>query len=1632
MFNRRFFSSSKSRRISDTQLAAGSTTPSGPTTDHIDRSKSPGADSDQTLFSEEDRESSSFRKGSLQSQHQRQSDTSLRQATLSVRSKSRPLERKDDPLGLTLIHTPKGDPSADIIFIHGLGGSSRLTWSKDHDLELCWPLKWLPSDPDVGRSRIFTFGYNAEFRSASQSSVLGISDFAKNLLFDMLYGRNGEGHSFNLGQSPLIFVTHSMGGLVFKKAYLDAQLDSRYSDISQSIKAVVFLSTPHRGSDLSELLNRLLSVSFRTTPKQYVTELGKHGSFLKNVNEQFRHIAPSLQIFSFYETLQTSLGLSSTMILDEDTAKLGYPGEISRSLDADHHGVCKFASVNDPNYRAVLGALKALVSTRSEQDIRSTQEELEIVRTLLSLSDNTEHDLNYFLSRKAENTCEWILEQPHVRSWTCTPLSHELLWVHGRPGRGKSVMAAFLVEHLRDKGAHVQYFFFRGGDETKRSVSSLLRSLAFQLARQVPAFRKSLVDLAEGSYKPKEADWKSTWKKVFLNLLFKMDFCPPLYWVIDALDESNSAQQTLELLGDIRESGTPIHVIVISRPSPNLSTSFGRIGAKVHLSTVSIDGDLTDMRIYVEEELQYLGWDPVVKDKVISRILEQAHDNFLWVYLILEEIKECNTDEDVRDALDELPPGMDALYQRMVDSIAAIRRPSDRNLSRQLLVWAMYARRSVSIIELSALVEQDFGHILDIASTVNRLCGQFVVIEGQDQIGLVHQTARDYLISSERLPFSLDSVAANREILEKSISVFMDKTLRSKVSSGGSKFLHYRATSWYHHLRTVSYADDSDEQLDTLIKFFRESSVLIWIQVLASLGQLHVLIETSRRLTIFVKRKRNFDVTREPSFRRFEDLEFIESWSRDLLKIPGRFGSSLSQDPESIHHGIVPFCPQSSAIYQTFVKDFSSLRVKGLSDDWDDCLARVSVGSEHQATLLSCSYRYLAVVDSTGIISTFDCTTFHRVTTMDHGESILSICFSSNGDRIATYGPRTTKIWSSQSGLLLNTINNSPDMQAMCLSFVKDDTQLMAGTDRRCVLEATLGSKGSWSTVDPLLLNDIEALEGTYLNSPAALAISPDNTKIAAAYRRFPMTIWSIRPARVLTRVNRDSRHARTSSASPFVRQISWHPGSEELMGLFEDGYLFRLNILEGTYQEQAPDTAQWPWDIHISPDGSVYAIRGVQGTIKLYDYQTFTLIYQLTSDDMTPAFCFSPDGRRFLDIRGSSCNIWEPNALVRLSAEDDNPASSQAPEESIEQSNYASETFADNPTSVHLLSFMSSKSVAAIGDDEGTIALLDYSTARRVEIGRTATGIGVEQMAWSKDDTRLTYAEVGGRITVLSIASTPSGWEHRRLARFKANKESGGIMQLLLSPDSKMVLVVFRKAVQVWALEPVSYRGGPSSGITPETAKWILHPSSQEYVLSVTPTICVVYAWTDMSEVSRWDLATASSLPQVSLSDKTTGANTNPGDLAERHPEAKESAEKATLTHCKGLILLQISRRISSASIRSRFTLFDGLVDTDDTNDSTIAAVRDIPPDVLEQIEVPLNVLRNERLVFLDRSLRVCTWHLKSTRGYSAVKRHFFIPRDWISDDNVGLLDITPSGAILCPRKSGVAVIESTIGSEW
>lgn len=83
------------------------------------------------------------------------------------------------PFGLTTLFSPAESAVADMVFVHGLGGGSRSTWTKSSDPSLFWPQEWLPQDSAFQDVRIHSFGYNSNW---DKESTLNVHDFAKSLL----------------------------------------------------------------------------------------------------------------------------------------------------------------------------------------------------------------------------------------------------------------------------------------------------------------------------------------------------------------------------------------------------------------------------------------------------------------------------------------------------------------------------------------------------------------------------------------------------------------------------------------------------------------------------------------------------------------------------------------------------------------------------------------------------------------------------------------------------------------------------------------------------------------------------------------------------------------------------------------------------------------------------------------------------------------------------------------------------------------------------------------------------------------------------------------------------------------------------------------------------------------------------------------------------------------------------------------------------------------------------------------------------------------------------------------------------------------------------------------------------------
>lgn len=124
--------------------------------------------------------------------------------------------------------------SSSIYFIHGLNGNREGTWTwKERGESYFWPRDLLSDQ--VPHARISTYGYDADYTTFwKMPGKNRIADHAKNLVTDLVNMRDDSGTVrawtyistvlllIFIAQSslPIIFVAHSLGGLVLKRVRL--------------------------------------------------------------------------------------------------------------------------------------------------------------------------------------------------------------------------------------------------------------------------------------------------------------------------------------------------------------------------------------------------------------------------------------------------------------------------------------------------------------------------------------------------------------------------------------------------------------------------------------------------------------------------------------------------------------------------------------------------------------------------------------------------------------------------------------------------------------------------------------------------------------------------------------------------------------------------------------------------------------------------------------------------------------------------------------------------------------------------------------------------------------------------------------------------------------------------------------------------------------------------------------------------------------------------------------------------------------------------------------------------------------------------------------------------------------------
>ena len=457
-----------------------------------------------------------------------------------------------------------------------------------------------------------------------------------------------------------------------------------------------------------------------------------------------------------------------------------------------------------------------------------------------------------------EDSYRWVLDNIHFQQWHNDPQS-QLLWIKGDPGKGKTMLLCGIINELQKSTAKtglVSYFFCQATDSRINTATAVLRGLLFLLVSQQPSLvsyvRKKYDHAGKTMFEDANA-WVAL-TEIFTDVL-RNPSLNATYLIIDALDECvTDLPKLLDFVAKHSSMSSRIKWIVSSRNWPDIEEQLERAGHKVSLSLeLNAESVSTAVRTFIEQKVSQLAqqkkYDERTRDAVLEHLASNANDTFLWVALVCQNL-EMTAKRNVLKKLNSFPPGLDSLYERMMQQIS---KSDDAELCKQVLASIALVYRPITLKELVALVEQlgEIANDKELREIIG-FCGSFLTLR-EDTIYLVHQSAKDFLLAQaaeEVFPSGREVV--HHAIVARSLEI-MSRTLQRDMyslkvpgypvddikqpDSDPLATSRYSCIYWVDHLCNsdpVSSASRAEDLQDGgVVDTFLKEKYLYWLEALS-------------------------------------------------------------------------------------------------------------------------------------------------------------------------------------------------------------------------------------------------------------------------------------------------------------------------------------------------------------------------------------------------------------------------------------------------------------------------------------------------------------------------------------------------------------------------------------------------------------------------------------------------------------------------------------------------------------------------------------------------------------------------------------------------------------------------------
>ncbi|PMD42345.1 NACHT and WD domain protein [Hyaloscypha variabilis F] len=1510
-------------------------------------------------------------------------------------------ENTTGALGLNLLYSPS-ETLVDFVFVHGLGGGSRKTWSKTKSIKHYWPQEWLPRDPAFKNVRVYSFGYDSNY-FMGKDNCLDIHQFGKLLLSSM-----STVPGLSDAHTPIVLIGHSMGGLVIKKMYLLARQDPIYQMLANRIHTIYFLATPHQGSSSAKLLSRVLRASYSN--RAYVMDLRQHSPAIQSINDDFRHHSASLTLLSFYETQKLRMGIFSKMIVGPDSAILNYPGEKQTPMNADHRSICKFKRTSDPNYLVVRDTLASTIKIVDKTKKKLWRCQVEGLRKYFGMSGKSENDLAAAEDARLPGTCKWFAEKKTFREWKeFASESPPVLWVTGKPGAGKSILAGYVIDHLRENKADCSYFFFKQADGSEARLGAFLRSMAFQMACTSTQVRQALLEMQEGEMNFDKDNVRTIWQKLFMSGIFQTGFSNH-YWIVDGLDECVGWPRFFDLVLGKLDGSIPLRILIMSRESTLLEKSFIALGPKrFQTERLSTTDTLPDIERLVKAKSNFLaGKNDDDRAVLAKRILEKSNGCILWTALVLEKFSKAPCSEEELDkALENVPQGMGAWYQSTLETMA--QATHEKTVAHAILTWTTCATRPLTTGELQDALKLDINETFSqIEEAVAAFCGQLVIVDKSGKVQMVHETAREFLLNDEfQSDLAVKTRDAHTRIARTCLTYLTGDAMRPlrsgrRVSAATDArnragFSVYACEAFSYHL---SKADPLANDVMLLLYEFLSVNVLSWIEVVARTQGLLALIRMADHLRSYHKAAA---AERSPLGK---ELPLIRGWATDLIRVVAKFGDAITKSPSAIYSIVLPFCPTESTVYNV-ARSGRRISVLGHSNaSWDDRIACMDF-PQGQTSAVCHGDEFFAVGLTTGAISLYHATSFQEYKILKHGEAVRFLSFKDKSDLMASCGFKTILVWNVRTAQIIHDFK-APQR---CISLLFFGHTLIAASQKNYLASWDLNNDGAQKPDRPW--NDSDENRSTPLQcTPRAISISVTHKMLAIAYVGQPILLWNMATDSYYGTCGKKLSSGETTTHA--VSDLVFNPHID--LGLLAVSYLDgELALLDPFADREIESLRANCHTLAASPNGRLLAGGAGSGIVQIYDFDTLTLRYRIKSSELhIKQIAFSRDDHHFADIRGSQCNIWEPALLLRdLVRDDSSEGTSVSVYDAVSQ---------ETKVKISVMLVRPMEEVLVCGKEDGSVYAYNSKTGSQLRMLYRHKSL-VRILAWGPQDNTLMSIDASNGIFAWKMTKTAkAGWIAEEL-KFQSRLDCGrSIIQVLINETASKFILSTRESDHLWSIDGQQQFVRTYS--KPMIRKWIQHPQSALHMICLDGSAARICAWSDWSEVAYVHFD--SEIKKLQLKTVT------PYKWNHKQLILLELSEQGGSSDTRGLQILDAASLSTS-----------GVCLTNDTNESANAKkeVNDFVTIKEEVIVSPISsplisslahcivhvigIRDPNKLIFLDTHSWVCSADLGDLGGRSvSYVRHFFVPYDWLCGTRDLKCAISKRNVVLA-RNDNVVIVQ-------